>query len=157
MVYRIYITSLLLLTVLLSGCFSESYDECILKNVKPGLSEEGILYVRAACLNKTSQQSPDKPCLKRELSAEELNKLNKTAQVYPDSRTLEISVYNGNKELVITSITVELIMKSGDNQKYLLPNSDISPLSDKKLTKSIPSVDPTSIAKAIVVGGETCK
>lgn len=157
MTYRIYIVSLFLLTPLLSGCFSESYDECILKNVKPGLSDEGVLYVQAACLNKTASQASDKPCSKRALSAEELSKLSKTAQVYPDSRLLEISVYNGNKELFISSVTVELIKKNGDSQRYMLSNTDISPLSDKKLAKSIPSVDPTTIAKAIIVDAETCK
>ena len=155
MAYRIYILSFLI--PLLSGCFSESYDDCILKNVKPGLSDEGVLYVRAACLSKTSSQTSDKPCLKRVLSTEELSKLSKTAQVYSDLRILEISVYNGNKELFISSVTVELIKKSGGSQRYLLSNSDISPLSDKKLTKSIPSVDPTTIAEAIIVDAETCK
>lgn len=38
--------------MLLSGCSSSTYEDCIFENMKPGMVKVAVLSVRKACRNK---------------------------------------------------------------------------------------------------------
>lgn len=147
---------ILIACLFLAGCSSESYDECVLKNIKPGYSDAAVGQIRLICQSKSAKITTDKPCQKRALTAEEFEKLIGAATIYVDERLLKLVVYNGNEKLVITSITVEIANKGGDKRRYLLSNLNILPLSDSKVFKEIPSVEPSEANNVKMVGADVC-
>lgn len=113
----------------------KNYDECILENMKGTTDQTATVLIMQSCKNKFPEQSTGKPCTTRTLSEYELMSLQFTAGTVREVSTVgpyvTIDIYNGNKFISITELSIEI---SGKNlkspQEYnLYLSSSIEPLS----------------------------
>jgi len=108
----------------------QTYDECILENMKGVTSDDAANKIAGACVIKTSKPNGKaSTCKDRKLTEAEVNLVsgNATVQSYG---WMTVKLYNGNKKIIINGGKVRLIdnvsKKTMDYNMLIYPS--ISPL-----------------------------
>lgn len=108
---------------------NQTFDECILENMKGVTSDVAASSIRQACREKT-KGSVAAPCKDRLLTNEELAKLTIAATLYNNLNSINFEVYNGNRDIEIKEINITI---SASNikipQEYVVPDLFTRPLS----------------------------
>jgi hypothetical protein len=105
--------------IFLFGCSrtDANYDDCMLNNIKPNMSEQAVEAIQDSCLQKFLKPIPY-TCVDRLMNKTELNNL----QIYAGalkSKGIEFSVYNGNPNISLKTFTVSVSSKNfSDDQIY---------------------------------------
>ena len=110
---------------------AQTYQECILENMKGVKSDDAASQIQVACIMKTSKGSSgdSKNCVKRKLTSEEKKLVNSTA-VVESYGFLKVKLYNGNKNISIKSVKVEIIdLEAKRLFEFELSNSYVPPIS----------------------------
>jgi hypothetical protein len=90
---------------------SQTFEDCLLENLKGVKSDNAAADIKYACLVKTSSNentSEDKKCQNRALTTDENKLINSTAFIERWG-TLKVNVYNGNSNIKINAGKVKLI------------------------------------------------
>lgn len=112
---------------------TETYEDCILKNMKDAKNDNAVREIRQACRIKIEElkwaEEKSKKCESRLLTAEERKLLTGSA-VVETYGFLKIRIYNGNKNITINGVKARLIDK--ETQKsfdFNLSNATVQPIS----------------------------
>jgi len=135
-----------------------TYEDCILKNVKSGMSEVAVGNVKAACLVKfaSSYGLGSESCKKRSLTSEEISKIKGEGWL-TNYGYFEASIYNGNSDFVVKNVIVSIEdKKSSIQQEYQTFGDSVQPLSAGKISAKLAPV-PEKLGGWKVVSAETCK
>ena len=112
--------------VFLFGCSrtDANYDDCMLNNIKPNMSEQAVEAIQDSCLQKFVKPIPY-TCVDRLMNKTELNNL----QIYAGalkSKGIEFSVYNGNPNISLKTFTVSVSSKNfSDDQIYQVETKNL--------------------------------
>ena len=112
----------------------QSYEDCILENMKGVKSDDAANQIRMACelkiySNDYSISSSSEKCQTRLLSDEELKNVSGKAEV-ESYGFLKVRVYNGNTSIKIKDIKVKLTDLVNQKQfDFQLTNSKVDPIS----------------------------
>jgi hypothetical protein len=81
---------------------AQTYQECILENMKGVKSDDAASQIQVACIMKTSKGSSgdSKTCKDRNLTTEEKENVKATASIN-HINYIEVKIYNGNKNISI--------------------------------------------------------
>lgn len=127
------VISILLTVFALAGCdqFSQpqNFDDCILKHMDGVTSDKAALLITRSCRKKFPKGSAERKRA-RDLSFLEL--VNLTGRAGLDYGSYYSgSIYNGNKNITITSVTIRITGKSGkkSNTREYTDEVSIPPLS----------------------------
>jgi hypothetical protein len=121
----------------LSGCNpfkKQTFEDCLLENLKGVKSDDAAADIKYACLVKTSNNedtSDERKCENRALTIDERKLVNGTAFV-ESYGTLKVKLYNGNSNIKINGVKVKLI----DTEKNQEFNFDLSMYKVAPLTTS---------------------
>lgn len=125
-------------SLIVAGCDQSpqpsTYDDCILKHVAGVASDHAAKLIRDACREKFPDTKAD---TEFELSEAELSKL--TGRFGLSGSRYGGRIYNGNDDITVTSITIEVTLTRGDQT--------ISRLYRQQVT--IPSLSTSSLALAV--------
>jgi hypothetical protein len=146
------ILSLTMAAVLLVACGSEpqTYSDCVLDGVKPGMSERAAALVAQACEEKHSPEARRYEAEVEILPDKALSQLK--GRLGPSLGTWKGSIYNGNEEWRIDEITIAVSDTSAKNdaktrfsasmnaaassERYRVP-LEIPPLSNREFELSV--------------------
>jgi hypothetical protein len=110
----------------------QTYEECILENMKGVKSDDAADQIRIACLVKTSKNSTSqnsKNCIKRKLTLEEQKLISATALV-ESYGFLKVKIYNGNKNISINTVKAKIVdLETRKEFEFNLTNSHVPPIS----------------------------
>lgn len=127
--------SLIFTAVFLAGCdqFSQSknLDDCILKHMDGVTSDKAALLINRSCREKFPEGSEAKR-RSRDLSYIEQSKLTGRAGL-SFGNYYSGSIYNGNEDIIVTSVTIRVTGKLGDKTtpRDYADNVTIPPLSTR--------------------------
>ena len=116
----------------------QSYEECILENMKGITNDRVALQIQYACEEKTKEPSKLKTlkCRMRDLTKEEANQVSATAEYTDYDSAITLTVHNGNRNISIGS--GELSVRGNDKSYvYKLDGYDIPPLKVGTLRASV--------------------
>jgi len=112
---------------------AETYEDCILKNMKDAKNDNAVREIRQACRLKIEERNwaeeKSKKCESRLLTADE-RKLVSGNAVVETYGWLKVKIYNGNKNITINGVKARLIDK--ETQKsfdFNLTNTTVQPIS----------------------------
>mgnify|MGYP000031644677 CR=1 FL=1 len=124
-----------------------TFDECILESMKGVTSDKAALIIRSSCRSKFPPEEKKTPRT-HNLSGGELKAIEgRGSPVYQPSNRYGPKhkfigdVYNGNKNLHITSISIKLKTVSYDYRIYTF-NIDLAPETTKEFTVGIDASPP---------------
>ena len=109
----------------------QTYDECILENMKGVTSDNAAREIRYACLNKTSDSVADsKKCSTRFLTADEATLVTPVAYELSDGDSyMKLNVHNNNKNIAVTGFKVFIKdLKTNKTLTYKVSYPTIEPL-----------------------------
>jgi hypothetical protein len=88
----------------------QTFEECLLENLKGVKSDDAAADIKYACAVKTSDNSSSdkRKCQNRSLTTDENKLINSTALVERWG-TLKVKVYNGNSNIKINGLKVKII------------------------------------------------
>ena len=125
--------SIVLLLISLTACNpfkNQTYEDCILENMKGVKSDAAANEISSACIIKISNQDnsdDDKKCSERILSVEEKN-LVRTVATIDDKNKMRLKLHNENKDIVITALKVAIHDIEKDKvMSYEVTNKNIKP------------------------------
>ena len=100
----------LMILVILSGCKKSNYDQCRLERLGEATSTLAVVEIRNICRELYPIDKESMPT-RRDLSREELQKIERDNA---DGRfdLFSFDYYNGNSELAISEITIEITIDS---------------------------------------------
>lgn len=139
------------LLILIVGCSAKqptNYDECILYNVKVGMSDYTVRSIEISCDNLFQEEFQVSRTEIRELTKEEIGNITGRGGLRSTTSDLYRShIYNGNRALVITSVELEIttIENNADSvsRTYIAKNLSIAPFeiqsSDIRILRGSPS------------------
>ena len=112
---------------------AQTYEECILENMKGVKSDDAASKIEMACILKTSKNSSvteTKKCKDRQLTQEEKEKVKANASINYINY-IEVKIYNGNKNISINQASAAIRAKNiNPPQEYkLFFKFPITPLS----------------------------
>lgn len=116
----------------------QSYEECILENMKGITNDRVALQIQYACEEKTKEPSKLKTlkCRMRDLTKEEANQVSAIAEYTDYDSAITLTVHNGNRNISIGS--GELSVRGNDKSYvYKLDGYDIAPLKVGTLRASV--------------------
>ncbi len=116
----------------------QTYEECILQNMKGVTNDSVAEQIQFACAVKTKETSKlnSSKCLKRNLTKEEINRVSATAEYTDYDSVITLTVHNGNRNISIGS--GELSVRGYDKSYvYKLNGYDIEPLKVGALKASV--------------------
>ena len=110
----------------------QTYEDCILENMKGVKSDDAAHQIKFACEIKMysgQSSSNTKSCTNRKLTAEE-SKLVSGNAVVESYGYLKVHVYNGNKNITINEVKAKLIdIEAKQEFDFQLTNSVVKPIS----------------------------
>ena len=116
----------------------QTYEECILENMKGVTNNSVAQQIQFACAEKTKEPSKLKSskCRIRNLTKEEANQVSATAEYTDYDSVITLTVHNGNRNISIGS--GELSVRGYDKSYvYKLNGYDIEPLKVGALKASV--------------------
>jgi hypothetical protein len=109
----------------------QTYEECILENMKGVKSDDAASQIQMACVIKTSKNSSSNnsnKCIKRKLTLEERKLVSATAKV-ESYGWLVVKIYNGNKNVSIMTVKAKIVdLDTKKEFEFNLTNSNVSPM-----------------------------
>lgn len=116
----------------------QTYEECILQNMKGVTNDRVAQQIQFACAEKTKEPSKLKSlkCRMRNLTKEEANQVSATAEYTDYDSAITLTVHNGNRNISIGS--GELSVRGNDKSYvYKLNGYDIESLKVGTLRASV--------------------
>jgi hypothetical protein len=111
---------------------AQTYEECILENMKGVKSDDAASKIEMACVVKISKNSSShnsNKCIKRKLTLEEKKLISATAKVESHG-WLTVKIYNGNKNISIKTVKAKIIdVDTKKEFEFELTNSNVPPIS----------------------------
>ena len=96
----------LMILVILSGCKKSNYDQCRLERLGEATSTLAVVEIRNICRDLYPIDKESMP-LRRDLSPEEIQKIERD-NASGSFDLFSFDYYNGNSELAISEITIEI-------------------------------------------------
>ncbi|MGO2181796.1 hypothetical protein [Pseudoalteromonas sp. 20-MNA-CIBAN-0454] len=126
------IIPLILATLFLLGCDEkpETYDECILENMKGVKSDVGAKLIHRSCYEKNKKQTTPKE-IKQLGVKERLNLTGRASLGY--SNYYSGNIYNGNESITVTELKIKITTTNGKSKtsRYYIDEVNIPPLTSK--------------------------
>jgi hypothetical protein len=109
----------------------QTFEDCLLENLKGVKSDKAAQDIEFACVLKTSKNNSNsnaKKCQNRALTSDEMKLINATALVEPYGY-MKVKIYNGNSNIKINGVKVKLIDDETTREFNLdLSNYQVEPL-----------------------------
>jgi len=87
----------------------QTYEECILENMKGVTSDDAAGNIRVACFNKTKKSAPPAPvCKDRSLSSLEMGNITGSGAIADLVDFFYVNVHNGNSNIELKSLNVKI-------------------------------------------------
>lgn len=105
----------LIIFIILSGCTESNYDQCRLDRVGEATSNLAIAEIRNIC-RKLHPIDKESIPIRRDLSTEELQKIENDKASGGAFDLFQFDYYNGNSKLAISEITIEIKIVGRDQE-----------------------------------------
>jgi archaellum component FlaF (FlaF/FlaG flagellin family) len=106
---------------------AQTYDQCILENMKDVSSDDAARQIAMACMRKYSSAKSKRECQMRGMTAEENKRVSvKFYDIDNVSQNFTVTIYNGNEFASIDEVTILVSAENiNPSQEYrlLLPHS----------------------------------
>ena len=104
----------------------QTYEECILENMKGVTNDRVAQQIQSACAVKTQDDSKSKPleCRGRNLTQEENKLVSATAEYSKYDNKISLKVYNGNRNLTLGYAELN-VKKANKNYVYKVNGLDL--------------------------------
>lgn len=135
-----------------------NYDDCILKNLKAGMSDAAAVSIRSACLNKFVKTSGDETpsCKDRLLTPEERKQIKGSAHI-TNYGYFEANVYNGNSGFAVKDFVVLVEdVATGSKYEYKTYGYKVEPLTTGEIKAKLVET-PSKKFDWSVVSAMTCQ
>ena len=125
------VTCILLMSCSKSDSVAEpkSYDDCVLKYLKSGMTKEAAIAVQRSC----KKEFPDSVSVDsaRDLTAEELKQITGTFKPSHNENQFWGHLYNGNRSLRVTKLEIQITYSQNgqDQTRNFFLTSEIGPIS----------------------------
>jgi hypothetical protein len=106
-----FLLIIILFTISACNNTTDPYDDCILENIKPNLSDNALTMIAQACAGKFIKVKEEE-CVERDMTKTELEGLQIYSEIGNIPNYLKFSVHNGNTNAPLSEFKIAI---SADN------------------------------------------